>query len=526
MIRPTRSILLFALAAATPATLLAQANAVRAPRRASPAAETRAIETITETDFRAKLGALAHDSTRGRETPSPELDKAAVWIAARFRDAGLRPAGDAGGFLQRFQLRHTRLDSLTTVAFSGPGHTTRWTLGRDIIFLGGRPSESRDLPVVLMAGVPADSARPFGDVPVRGAAVILVVAANQLRGAVLNPLAQRAMSGGVAAFAVVAEVPTERWAQMASRPAPERWALAGAVERTADARIVALFQVRHDAATDLLRAAGEDPATVLTPERRGIRPLPGFAFSVALHETTLEEPTVANVVGILEGSDRTLRDEAVVFTGHMDHVGIVGGRCQPSQALPADSVCNGADDNASGTVGVIELAEAFAALRPRPARTLVFAAVTAEERGLLGARHYVDHPVVPIERTAAVINMDMIARNPRDTVGLVGKDYSSMGALVDRVAGEHQELRLSPKEHQGLYPNSDHYPFAQRGVPALFFFSGIHDDLHASADNVDRADSEQAARIVRLAFRVGLEVANAVERPTWNPAARAQVVQP
>jgi len=524
MIRPTRSLLLLALVAATPVPLIAQASAARAPRRAPPAAENRAALTITETDFRAKLGALAHDSTRGRETPSPELEKAAVWIAARFRDAGLRPAGDGGGFLQRFQLRHTRLDSLTTVAVSGPGHTTRWTLGRDIIFLGGQPSESRDLPVVLMAGVSADTARPFGDVPVRGAAVILVIAANQIRGAVLNPLAQRAMSGGVAAFAVVAEVPPERWAQMASRPAPERWALAGAVERAADARI-ALFQVRHDAVADLLRAAGEDPATILTPERQGVRPLRGFAFSVALHETTLEEPTVANVVGMLEGSDRTLRDEAVVFTGHMDHVGIVGGRCQPSQALPADSVCNGADDNASGTVGVIELAEAFAALRPRPARTLVFAAVTAEERGLFGSRHYVDHPVVPIERTAAVINMDMIARNPRDTVGLVGKDYSSMGALVDRVAGEHQDLRLSPKEHQGLYPNSDHYPFAQRGVPALFFFSGVHPDLHTAADNLDRADTEQAARIVRLAFRVGLEVANAVERPTWDPQARAQVVQ-
>jgi hypothetical protein len=525
MLRPTRSILLLALVAATPVPLIAQSSAARAPRRASPAAETRALETITETDFRGKLGALAHDSSRGRETPSPELDKAAAWIAARFRDAGLRPAGDGGGFLQRFQLRHTRLDSLTTVTVSGPGHTTRWAIGREILFLGGQPSEARDLPVVLMAGVPADSARPFGDVPVRGAAVILVVAANQIRGAVLNPLAQRAMSEGVAAFAVVAEVPTERWAQMARRPAPERWALAGALERTADAGIIALFQVRHDAATDLLRAAGEDPATILTPERQGVRPLRGFALSAAMHEVTLEEPMVANVVGILEGSDRALRDEAVIFTGHMDHVGVVGGRCQPSQAMPADSVCNGADDNASGTVGVIELAEAFAALRPRPARTLVFAAVTAEERGLYGARFYLDHPVVPIERTAAVINLDMIARNPRDTVGLVGKDYSSLGALVDRMAREHPELRLVPKEHPGMYPNSDHYPFAQRGVPALFFFSGIHPDLHTAADNLDRADTEQAARIVRLAFRVGLEVANAVERPTWDPQARTQVVQ-
>jgi len=525
MIRPTRSILLLALAAATPVPLIAQVNAVRAPRRASPAAETRAIETISETDFRTKLGALAHDSTRGRETPSPELDKAAAWIAARFRDAGLRPAGDGGGFLQRFQLRHTRLDSLTTVTIAGAGHQTRWALGREILFLNSVLAERHDLPVVLMIGAPADTARPFGDVPIRGAAVLIVLPAAQVRGAVLNPLAQRGLAEGVLAFALISDLPPERWAQMARRPAPERWALADGAVASQDTR-QGQYQVRMDAAADFLRAAGEDPATVLTPERRGIRPLPGFAFSVALHETTLEEPTVANVVGILEGSDRTLRDEAVVFTGHMDHVGAVGGRCQPSQALPAASVCNGADDNASGTVGVIELAEAFAALRPRPARTLVFAAVTAEERGLLGARHYVDHPVVPIERTVAEINLDMIARNPRDTVGLVEKDYTSLGSVVDRVVREHPELRLSLKAHPGPYQASDHFPFAQRGVPSLFFFSGIHDDLHTSADNVDRADAEQAARIVRLAFRVGLEVANTVARPTWDPQARAQVVLP
>ena len=120
----------------------------------------------------------------------------------------------------------------------------------------------------------------------------------------------------------------------------------------------------------------------------------------------------------------------------------------------------------------------------------------------------------------------MIARNPQDTVGLVGKDYSSLGALVDRAAREHPELRLTPKEHEGMYPGSDHYPFAQRGVPSLFFFSGLHPDLHAATDDIDHADTEQAARIMRLVFRVGLEVASAVARPAWDPQARARLTQP
>ncbi len=101
-----------------------------------------------------------------------------------------------------------------------------------------------------------------------------------------------------------------------------------------------------------------------------------------------------------------------------------------------------------------------------------------------------------------------------------------MGTLVDQVLGEHPELRLTPVEHEGLYPNSDHYPFAQRGVPALFFFSGVHDDLHTASDNPDRADAEQAARIVRRAGLVGLQVANGTAGPTWDPEARDRIVAP
>jgi Zn-dependent M28 family amino/carboxypeptidase len=125
----------------------------------------------------------------------------------------------------------------------------------------------------------------------------------------------------------------------------------------------------------------------------------------------------------------------------------------------------------------------------------------------------------------AEINLDMIARNPRDTVGFVGKDYTSLGALVDRLLAEHSELGLVSAEHEGRYGASDHYPFAERGVPALFFFSGEHADLHTAADNPDHADVEQAARIVRLAFLAGLEVANAAERPTWKEEPRGRIVR-
>ncbi len=500
------------------APLLAQNRATP-----SPAAVRRAVETITESDFAAKLGALADDSTRGREAPSVELDKAAAWVAAQFRAAGLRPAGDSGTYLQRVPLVQTRVDSLTTVTASGPGYSANWGLGRDILFgAGAQPGAVDAAPVVLLVGSPSDTLHPFGDVSVRGAAILQVLPPGPPDLAALDPVYRAAGAGGAAVHVLAADFPAALWEQAAPRSFQQRWTLAGDVGVP---RGGAGYGVRLATVAELLRAAGMDSAALAGLAGRGARRLDGFAISVAVHRTVVRQIVVSNVVGTLEGSDRALRSEAVVFSGHMDHVGVLGGgRCRPSPALPADSVCNGADDDASGTVGVIELARAFTTLRPRPARTLVFAAFTAEELGLFGARWYVDHPVVPLDRTAAVINLDMIARNPRDTVGLAERDYTSLGALVDRLAREDPDLRLATKSHTGVFQSSDHFPFAQRGVPALFFFSGIYADLHTAADNVDRADAGQAARITRLAFLTGLEVANAAARPTWDPVARARIV--
>jgi hypothetical protein len=518
---PIRLIGYLGIAASAPSSLVAQA-ATTGPTPPS-AAIARAAETITEQDVRLKLGALAHDSTRGRETPSPELTRATEWVAVQFRNAGLEPGGDAGGYLQAFRLRHSRLDSLTAVTVAGPGYTARWALGREIVYAaGGAPVELRDAPVVLLAGVPADTARPFGDVPVRGAVILQIIAPDQLRGSVLNPLHRRAQAEGVLAHLVASDIPVDLWARL-TRGFAERWDVIGNVERAGGGRL-AVYGMQLATVGELLRAAGEDPAALTAPAGQGVRSLAAFTITVVPHFTTLEEPSVANVVGVLRGSDPMLRNEAVIFTSHLDHVGVIPGRCRPSRAMPADSICNGADDNASGTVGVIELAEAYATLTPRPARTLIFVAATAEERGLCGSRFYVEHPLVPLDRTAAVINLDMIARNPRDTVGFVGKDYTALGTIVDRALRDHPDLRLAPTEHQGVYQGSDHYPFAQQGVPALFLFSGEHPDLHTAADNPEGADAEQAARIVRLAFFVGLEVANGAERPAWDPAARASVV--
>ena len=193
-----------------------------------------------------------------------------------------------------------------------------------------------------------------------------------------------------------------------------------------------------------------------------------------------------------------------------------------------DSINNGADDDASGTTGVVELAEAFSRPGGRPKRSIIFLTVSGEEKGLWGSRYFSEHPVVPMDRIVADINIDMIGRNWRDTIVAIGKEHSSLGATLEAVNREHPELRMTaiddrwPEER--FYFRSDHYNFARKGVPILFFFNGVHPDYHQVTDSPDKIDSEKEARILRLIYYLGRAVGDAPARPTWNPESYRTIV--
>ena len=233
--------------------------------------------------------------------------------------------------------------------------------------------------------------------------------------------------------------------------------------------------------------------------------------------------TAPNVAGILEGSDPTLKREYIVISAHMDHVGI-------GAPVNGDSIYNGADDDASGTVGVIELAEALSRPNARPKRSVVFLTVSGEEHGLWGSAWFSDHSPVPVTDVVANLNIDMIGRNWKDTIVVIGKEHSDLGATVDRVARAHKELNMRPIDdlwpEENFYFRSDHYNFARKGVPVLFFFNGTHPDYHGPDDEPGRIDAEKEARIVRLVYLVTHEVGNAAERPKWNPASYRRIVRP
>jgi Zn-dependent M28 family amino/carboxypeptidase len=155
--------------------------------------------------------------------------------------------------------------------------------------------------------------------------------------------------------------------------------------------------------------------------------------------------------------------------------------------------------------------------------------VSGEEKGLWGSEYFAEHPTVPLHAVVADLNTDMVGRNWRDTIAAIGKEQSDLGATLDRVAAAHPELHLTPigdiwpQEH--FYERSDHYNFARRGIPILFFFNGTHRDYHAVTDEAARIDAEKEARVVQLLFYLGLEIADAPARPRWDPESYKRVVE-
>lgn len=225
--------------------------------------------------------------------------------------------------------------------------------------------------------------------------------------------------------------------------------------------------------------------------------------------TAVSSDPVMNVIGWLPGSDPDLEDEYVVLTAHMDHLGVLF-------PVHGDSIYNGADDNASGTAALVELAEAFSSLPVAPRRSVVFIAFGAEESGLIGSRYYTDHPTLPLEMTVANLNMDMIGRNWPDTLVAI-RSSAAIGAFAEAVGAEHPELGLDVVDDlwpgENLIRRSDQWHFIRHGVPAIFFHTGLHADYHQPSDEPELLDYEKTKRVTRLIFHVALELANTDQTP-------------
>lgn len=477
-----------------------------------------AVNSIRADDVSRRIGVLAHDSMQGRDTPSPELEQTAQWIANEFRRQGLSPGSAEGTFIQRYPLNYVAADPGASFIAVVDGPT--WRVGRDAGWLfGGVIPEPVHGSVVVISGTPRGPA-DFNAVSLEGA-VAVVIAPMTADGELDNPAASRLLFGALQQRPAVVVAVTARnersWSDLL-----ERRRLLRPGERLPVGRTI-LDVPEHVIAPVLadygfeVTAARADPTRPMAMER-----LDDLTISVTVTPRVVEQVMAPNVVAVLRGSDPDLADEYVLFSGHMDHVGV-------GKPVNGDSIYNGADDDASGTVAVIEAAEAFALLHPRPRRSMMFLTVSGEEKGLWGSEYFADHPPVPIDRIVADINTDMVGRNWRDTIVVIGKEHSDLGATLERVNAAHPELDMTaiddlwPQER--FYFRSDHYNFARKGVPILFFFNGTHPDYHQPSDEPDKIDAEKESRIVKLVFYLGLDIANRDERPRWDPNSYREIVE-
>ena len=476
-----------------------------------------AITSITPEDILRRIAVMAHDSMRGRDTPSPELDEVADWVGQEFQGLGLAPGGDNGSFVQRYSVISRQLNTDASGITLPSGR--EWKLGRDVArFLGETTPEGVSGEIVVLMGRP-DNASDVAAVEMSGRIVLWIVPrtpGGDPDFGLVNQTLPGIRAADAAAVVMVTDRTLPNWQQLLARSNRTETQTGGSggnltapllevLDRTAGS-----FLNEHNIDT---RASRERPFSA--------RPLPVTATVTTVFRN-LSEDTAPNTVGILEGSDPTLRNEYIVYSAHMDHVGI----CQPNAA---DQICNGADDDASGTAGIIEAAEAFAMLETKPRRSIIFLAVSGEEKGLWGSDYFAANPPVDTESIVANINADMIGRNWPDTIVVIGKEHSDLGATLNRVNTAHPELNMTAIDdiwpEENFYFRSDHFNFARRGIPVLFFFNGTHGDYHRPSDELENIDAEKESRIVKLMFYLGLEIANTTARPEWNPESYRQIVQ-
>lgn len=534
-----------------PAWLAAQNPATHSVPTAPPRAAPHA-DAITAARLRADLVFLAGDGFRGRLTDTPENALALEWIKARFEWLGLSPKGVGGSYFAPYQLMTSSLGSANELVVDWGTSTSRHVVGGDfhprfhsasgrasggVVFVGfgiNAPALGHDDLTGEVRGkvlLVLDNEPGANDPGSRFDGVVTSEHANQLRKTL------DAQARGAAAVLFVADVHNRRgaenfdastaayWPPVAARI--PRYTLASWMQQVH----IPVGQVSVALAEQLVQGTGTSLESLsrASETSRAPLPLPGVTVTMTTDVQRLIVPD-RNVVAAIEGSDPALKDEYVIVAAHPDHNGADGAQ-----------IFNGADDNGSGTVGLLAIADAYArsaAEGVRPRRSVLFVALNSEERGpLMGAWGYVEHPVVPLERTVAMLNMDMIGRNEevppdggarfrglpvqsaesnRNSVNLYGFSRStSLTAAIDR-ANTGIRLTLEKRYDNNssqLLRRTDMWAFQQHGVPAVTFATGLHPDYHTTADRSERIEYDKMVRIVRLVHQVSWDLANASDRP-------------
>ncbi len=437
-----------------------------------------ALDHIQPNSLKAHVSFLASDVLEGRNTPSRGLDVAAEFVAAQFRRAGLGPAGDDGYFqtVRMGVLRQSKEPpaitfhhGATSLTIPAEQATIRTNMGVQVDLKGARKLESGELKKLK----PAD---------VEGKVLLLKWASGLSAGL-------RRLREMRPALIVLSGKPPTLSAQTlvdlsAAKPAPVVW-------------------IDSKEFRELFDSLPADASHLRTEAR--------------LHNPTQEPVTLRNIVGILRGSDPALRDSYVLLSAHYDHIGV-------ADKGDGDRIYNGANDDASGTASLIETAVALNKLPQRPKRSIIFLALFGEELGLIGSKHYAEHPVFPLDKTIAGLNLEQTGRTD-DSAGpvlkrlrMTGEDFSNvLDTLV--AAGKETGVQIDrePKVSAEFFNRSDNLSFARKGVPAhTVSVSYMFPDYHGLADHWEKIDYDNLALVTRTIAAAALMLADSTEVPQWN----------
>jgi Zn-dependent M28 family amino/carboxypeptidase len=483
---------------------------------------------------------LASDSLQGRNTGSPGHKRAAEYVANQFKRAGLEPAG-TNGYIQSVGFETRQIDeSRSSLSLTRGGTTIPLTLGEHAnVNLRVDPASSVDAPLVFVGrglNIPDQQINDLEGLDLKGAIVVYVNTMPRTLPSALqahfgsNPERWHMYreAGAVGTITIAnpknVDIPWTRSAPQRLQPA---MSLADRALDDYPGQQVAITMNPAYAAL-LFEGTGHTFDELLALDDAG-KPLPRFSLGarlaarIAVTRAMLESQ---NVAGILRGSDPARRNEFVVLSAHLDHLGV-------AEPIRGDAIYNGAMDNASGVAAVLEVAARLRASGERPARSLLFVAVTGEEKGELGSRYFAAHPTVPGAALVANVNTDMfLPLFPLKELMVLGLDESDLGADVRAVAsGLHLQVQADPEPQRNRFIRSDQYSFIRAGIPALAMKVGyeMHTPeaaiaerwtaarYHAPSDDlnqpVDRAAADAFVDVVR---QLSLRIANRVDRPRWN----------
>ena len=512
--------------------------ALAQPAPVVPPAVRAAAEAISAEQLAWDLAVLASDDYRGRNTPSPGFDAAADYITARLARAGVKPAGDQGGFRQHYELRESRLDSeAASIEIGG----RRFAFGRDFAMRSLAGPIAAELPVVYVGHgwvIPDRKIDPYAGVDVRGKLVLAhgpralpkgvqVQQIGRVAVGAQTPFVAAAERGAAGVLFITQAGELTRWDEIKS---------ANTVRRELEPPVPSAYAavpITSVLLTPPVTTALLEGEALTAPAALRLGDQADYPASFQLKKTlTVRLPIAAstvyrpyNVVAIIEGGDPQRKAEAITIFAHLD--GAVGSR-----AVDGDAIYNSADDNASGSAALLSIAEQMAA-GPRPKRTMVFVWDSGEEQGLWGTRWFVHSPPVPLSQVVAHINVDMIGASRRpgsadsasagvteqNEVFLIGPQVLSAqaAALLDRWNDSYLKLRFNRAhdrwDSEFFYPRTDAGPFLERGILTIGFTTGIHGRYHLPADEARALDPVQVHAVARTVFTSLWMLADAAERP-------------